>query len=376
MRRVVIALGSNLADPRRAVSLAWGCVVQRLGLANQTRSSLHVTAPAEAAGGPRFINAVGIGNTSLPARRVLAELHHIEAAFGRERTAEGFHGARPLDLDLIDFDGQTFRDERLTIPHPRLESRVFVLAPLAELLPEWRHPTSQATATELLKALRAKTPPEIRLRTGLGFSTLLTVFAACVCCACSHPPAPPSPWSAVSAPTPAPPLAMRVATITDSKLLNDFYDALAAYEGGKFCAESMLTAAARLSDDALKVDQGARLLAVHAVYRIVQNRALGSHFPTIRKLVDRLHRASAKSPETRFALAYLRWILVHTGDGQVRANDLDQAVIADLHRNLAALVHEHPKFDGPGEFDRQRIVAAERSVAGLLKDVKPPPDPS
>jgi 2-amino-4-hydroxy-6-hydroxymethyldihydropteridine diphosphokinase len=97
--------------------------------------------------------AAGLGPCDL-----LARLHAIEASFGRARRVR--NEARPLDLDLIDYDG-TVRDGTdggPVLPHPRAHERAFVLLPLADLAPGWRHPVSGARAAALLAALPADGP--------------------------------------------------------------------------------------------------------------------------------------------------------------------------------------------------------------------------
>jgi 2-amino-4-hydroxy-6-hydroxymethyldihydropteridine diphosphokinase len=349
VQQVVIALGSNVADPVAALQLAWRCVCHEAGIERSELSHVRRTEPAEDATGPLFANAVGVGWTVQSPTQLLETLHKIERNFGRARVTEGHHGARPLDLDLIDHGGAIVATDALQLPHPAAATRDFVIGPLAELRPTWRHPVLGTTAAALL-------------------SSIMVLLVA----GCSHPPAPPNPWSPVSTPSEPPALALRVATVTNSAMLNEFYEALVAYEGAKFCAEAMLTAAGRMTDEELSTLPGARLIAAHAVYRIVQARALGDHFKEIRKLVDRLHQASPKSPSTRFSLAYLRWILMATGDGRLRANELDRSVIVDLEANLNALATDTPTYDGPGEFDRGRIVRARNSVRRLLADLPTP----
>lgn len=137
MPRVLVALGSNLADPAGAIRLGWRVVCTQLGLADARCSDAVVSLPAELATGGPFVNAVGSGNCALSPQQVLEILQRIEAAFGRDRHAEGHHGARPLDLDLLDWGGLVVDTPTLQLPHPRLADRAFVLQPLAQIAPDF-----------------------------------------------------------------------------------------------------------------------------------------------------------------------------------------------------------------------------------------------
>ncbi len=153
MELTLIALGANVADPVRTLPMAWRAVVAELGLVRPRLSRVWRSRPAEQANGPRFANAVGLGYTSADPATLLAQLHAIEAAFGRDRAREGHHGSRALDLDLLAV-GQLRREEpTLTLPHPRIADRDFVLVPLLELLPQWIEPRSGRSAAALLHAL-------------------------------------------------------------------------------------------------------------------------------------------------------------------------------------------------------------------------------
>jgi 2-amino-4-hydroxy-6-hydroxymethyldihydropteridine diphosphokinase len=149
--RIIIALGSNLADPPANVSLGWQRVVEALELQAPRLSRIHISTAAEQADGPDFANAVGLGDTSVAPRQVLACLHRIERRFGRDRGREGKHGNRPLDLDLIDYDGQRMDSPELMLPHPALSRRDFVLAPLLEVAPEFVDARSGQPAKRLLQ---------------------------------------------------------------------------------------------------------------------------------------------------------------------------------------------------------------------------------
>jgi 2-amino-4-hydroxy-6-hydroxymethyldihydropteridine diphosphokinase len=104
------------------------------------------------------MNAVAALTTGLAARDLLAVLHVVEGQFGRVRGEQ--NAARVLDLDLLDYQGQVTKTTSLVLPHPRLHQRRFVLMPLAEVAPDWRHPLSGLTVEQLLSRLAAKQPIE------------------------------------------------------------------------------------------------------------------------------------------------------------------------------------------------------------------------
>ncbi len=141
-----VALGANLGDARRTVRQA----VQDLGRLPQTRlvrvSSLYRTAPVDSSG-PDYINAVAEVATSLTPHALLAELQRLELAAGRERPY--LNAPRTLDLDILLYDDLTLDSPTLTIPHPRMATRAFVLVPLTEIAP-------QLLGAELLEAVRGQ----------------------------------------------------------------------------------------------------------------------------------------------------------------------------------------------------------------------------
>lgn len=152
---ILIALGSNRnsrwGTPRETVAEA----LKRLntgGIRLKKASRLLISAPFGVIGQPDFVNAVAEVETALPPEALLKRLHHIERMAGRKRTLRW--GPRTLDLDLIDYHGRVQpRPARPILPHPGIAERIFVLAPLAEIAPRWRHPVTRLTAKTMLARL-------------------------------------------------------------------------------------------------------------------------------------------------------------------------------------------------------------------------------
>lgn len=146
----LIALGSNRRHGRHGspagVVAAAVAALDAAGLRVVRRSRTHVTA-AVGPGGRRFANAVVAVTTDLDPVAVLAVLNRIERDFGR-RGARRW-GARVLDLDLLAQGAAMLETRHLTLPHPRLHNRAFVLDPLVEIAPDWRHPRLGATVRQL-----------------------------------------------------------------------------------------------------------------------------------------------------------------------------------------------------------------------------------
>lgn len=155
---ILIGLGSNLAlpgigQPRAVLEAALAALAER-GIAVRARSRWYESAPVPISDQPWFVNGVALLDTGLPPDRLLAELHAVERAFGRQRRV--VNEARPLDLDLLAY-GDRVADgpQPPVLPHPRLAQRAFVLLPLAELRPHWRHPATGVGIDDLIAALPA-----------------------------------------------------------------------------------------------------------------------------------------------------------------------------------------------------------------------------
>lgn len=149
MTLAYVGLGANLGDAAATLEAACDAMARLPGTRLATRSSLYVSAPMDATG-PDFFNAVAALETTLAAHALLAELQKIERRHGRERPYR--NAPRTLDLDLLLFGDASIADSALTVPHPRMAQRAFVLQPLAEIAPQLRLPDGRAIAN-LLPAL-------------------------------------------------------------------------------------------------------------------------------------------------------------------------------------------------------------------------------
>jgi 2-amino-4-hydroxy-6-hydroxymethyldihydropteridine diphosphokinase len=154
---IFLGAGANLpheryGSPRQTLEAALAALDGQ-GVRLVRISPWYRTAPVPASDQPWFVNAVAEVDSALPADALLAALHVVEAAFGRARTVP--NAARPIDLDLLDYCGEIAAGGpgKATLPHPRLAGRAFVLRPLADLAPDWRHPVTGQPIAELLRAL-------------------------------------------------------------------------------------------------------------------------------------------------------------------------------------------------------------------------------
>ena len=156
---IYIGLGANLPHP------TYGAPVETLkaaladlgahGIAIQALSPWYRSAPVPISDQAWYVNAVARIATDLPADRLLEVLHEVEEAFGRVRSEP--NAARRIDLDLLDFGGEIAPGGpgKATLPHPRMAARAFVMRPLADLAPAWRHPVTGAPIAALVAALPA-----------------------------------------------------------------------------------------------------------------------------------------------------------------------------------------------------------------------------
>ena len=152
MAKAYVGIGSNLGDRAAHVAAA----VARMNALPETKvlgvSSVIETDPVGPAGQDKFLNAAAELETELAPAALLAELQGIERDLGRVR-AERW-GPRTIDLDILLYDDRVVEAPELTVPHPRMCEREFVLGPLAELAPGLVHPVERRPVRELLDALR------------------------------------------------------------------------------------------------------------------------------------------------------------------------------------------------------------------------------
>ncbi len=150
---VIVALGANLPGDYPSCEVLLDAALARLaqeGLAVTAKSGWWRSAAWPDPSAPAFVNGVALVETTLEPDAVIALLHRVEADFGRRSGAR--NAPRTLDLDLIAHGRRVIDADSLILPHPRAHQRLFVMGPLAQIAPEWRHPSLNRAARELAES--------------------------------------------------------------------------------------------------------------------------------------------------------------------------------------------------------------------------------
>ena len=153
---VIVALGGNLARDGAPVQAALEAALQRFpeeGMEVVKRSGWWRSAAWPDPTAPPYLNGVALVRTALAPEAVMQTLLRIETAFGRRRSQP--NAPRTLDLDLIAYGREVSARAGLVLPHPRAAERRFVMGPLAQIAPDWRHPVLGETAAVLASAAKA-----------------------------------------------------------------------------------------------------------------------------------------------------------------------------------------------------------------------------
>lgn len=164
MTAAFIGLGSNLGDSQRNLLAAWKKLGETAGIELQELSSPYSSEPVGMASPHWFTNAVGRIETGIGTGALLEIMFKIEAGMGRVRkdSEKDRPRDRSLDLDLLYYGDTVMNTPGLVLPHPEIENRVFVLAPLAELAPDHCHPVLGLSAAEMLGRLSVRAGEEDR----------------------------------------------------------------------------------------------------------------------------------------------------------------------------------------------------------------------
>ena len=165
MAEAVIALGANLGNPAETLKVAADELAQTPGVTVRAVSRLYTTSPVESSG-PDYVNAVVRIDTTLTPLNLLKVCQAIENEHGRVRPQGVINAPRTLDLDVISYEGVTQHDPVLTLPHPRMHERLFVLVPLADVWPDYVLSSGEIVSSAIERVGNTHPDQQIRLLAG------------------------------------------------------------------------------------------------------------------------------------------------------------------------------------------------------------------
>ena len=146
MNKIYLLLGSNQQNPQKQLLLAQKLIAKKIGPIKR-KSAIYQTAAWGNTNQPDFLNQVIIVETKLPAQQTMQIILQIEKKMGRLRTVK--NAPRIIDIDILFFNKEIINEKKLTVPHPQLQNRRFVLVPLNELSPNLKHPAIKKTIHQL-----------------------------------------------------------------------------------------------------------------------------------------------------------------------------------------------------------------------------------
>jgi 2-amino-4-hydroxy-6-hydroxymethyldihydropteridine diphosphokinase len=149
MNKTYLLLGSNMGNSRQQLMQAVKRIKKNTGRVTR-QSKLYVTAAWGNTNQPDFLNQVIVLETKLPPAELIKNILSVEAAMGRVRTVK--NAPRIIDIDILFFNREIIRQKDLTVPHPEIQNRRFVLVPLNELSPGFKHPLLKKTVHQLLES--------------------------------------------------------------------------------------------------------------------------------------------------------------------------------------------------------------------------------
>ncbi|WP_291726033.1 2-amino-4-hydroxy-6-hydroxymethyldihydropteridine diphosphokinase [Bernardetia sp.] len=160
MKTIFLLLGGNLGDRNENLAAAREYISVQIGTIQKV-SSIYQTAAWGVENQPAFLNQVVEVSSLLSSQKTLTQINEIEKKLGRKRYQKWY--ARTIDIDILYYENEVVDEENLKIPHPFLHQRRFTLVPLAEIAPNFVHPTLKKTNQELLETCEDDLPVELQL---------------------------------------------------------------------------------------------------------------------------------------------------------------------------------------------------------------------